>query len=1044
MRKLKKCQAGGVKSNPAFPMLNFNGPGNMYAPQQVAPPTQNAGTPATMQNQWQMGLNYGHIAGSQFAQSIAAYLRNKKIERDDVAYQQAQSNPLLQIPFTPKTTAASQFGEQLMKQGGPSPSKAAEMLRDGTANKKKLTKKQIKYFQCVKHGGCKKQEGGSIDDEIEAEIFAEEPVKMIAPEPEPEATPEPDEEFDMSEDLLAPLQDLLDEDQTNPYQDDEVRQVESSAPSDIQAFKQHIAATEGAGYFSPTSIKGKDGKPASSAYGKYQFVKDTRQKVRDLYFSDIPRQEFENLYKTSPLFQEQVMDKYSAHLLDKFKDPKTAATAFFLGEGAAHRVNDPNYNPGGGNKSVGKYLRDAKFQKGGKVENLAPVTVKGRTPIRTSNPNDPRLKKYQDSLQAYNTSLDVADKIAVGIATGYYNQNKVGPDKQHAEQWYKENKKFYRESLLTPLLTGEDPDLGGLNDIDAQGNFVNNEERQLRLTGEDRNYKKILEDQKDFIRQSIAESDDGNVHLGMAGTTVDDYENTLKQLARYDNLKVKPTQMLLNAELTPVLRYKKPVQPVTYKPLEKVKPTSTDATLQTGPRDFPVEGQTLGSPTGPYSITWPTFETEHSQQTSYFPDKKSWKAAQKMLGNPMSAEEKVGSGTALYKGAPNFQAGGYWSGVKEGFTGFYSGLKDKAVKAIKDPKKALSKLPGAIGDALIQTSPIAQVKNAYNVTSNVMGNLMNGNPYQAGQAAGQTTAQGSLDAAMYLGTAGLAKGVRAGNKILANGIDPVMDIGPKVKPKMDPIIGRWTSAEAAQMAASKTDKMLLNPRASYLFGDQRLLDMRARTTVGGAAAFDAYRRSTPELLNTYKPAKADPTGILPSNQKGGPISYNPNLAGKDKAFQKWFGANTPEGKAGIPYSDKLDYDMYSWYRNNPEQTKSAWTEGMHWPDTYKRPTHPTFSNESIYSTPENPGGTWDGETFIPNMKKGGHWIQGAINKSHKGYCTPMTKSTCTPRRKALARTFKKHHGFHQEGGTVDYMEGGSYYLSDEQIKELKKQGYELE
>lgn len=35
-----------------------------------------------------------------------------------------------------------------------------------------------------------------------------------------------------------------------------------------------------------------------------------------------------------------------------------------------------------------------------------------------------------------------------------------------------------------------------------------------------------------------------------------------------------------------------------------------------------------------------------------------------------------------------------------------------------------------------------------------------------------------------------------------------------------------------------------------------------------------------------------------------------------------------------------------------------------------------------------------------------NWIQGAVDKSHKGYCTPMTKKTCTPRRKALAQRFK--------------------------------------
>ena len=46
------------------------------------------------------------------------------------------------------------------------------------------------------------------------------------------------------------------------------------------------------------------------------------------------------------------------------------------------------------------------------------------------------------------------------------------------------------------------------------------------------------------------------------------------------------------------------------------------------------------------------------------------------------------------------------------------------------------------------------------------------------------------------------------------------------------------------------------------------------------------------------------------------------------------------------------------------------------------------------------------------FKKGGkvkdkNWIQKAVNPKHEGFCTPMTKKTCTPRRKALAKTFKK-------------------------------------
>lgn len=385
MKKLKYQQGSEVRLAPQMPF--YNGPAGIFAPQQVAAPQQ---TPTyTAQNKFQFGLNYGHIAQSQFAQGIAAWLRNKKIEKDDLAYQQAQSNPLLQIPFTPNTTQASQFGEQLLKKGGPSPAKAAEMLRDGTANKKPLTAKQKKYFQCIKHGGCKKEEGGpveqEIEDEINNEIAAEDqvakPVRVQA-----EAAPIPvveDVEVDMS-DPLEELAPLLDEDinllsSGEPSTTGAGINTEPPAPSHIESFKNKIARTEGAGYFMPTQIKNEKGLPASSAYGKYQFTEGTRQKVRDLYFKEMSRDAFEKAYKTSPLFQEQVMDKYSGYLLNKFKDPKIAAKAFFLGEGRAYA--DDSYNPGGGNKSVGKYLKDA----GIKVEGGIVEMKKGGIHIKKEN-----------------------------------------------------------------------------------------------------------------------------------------------------------------------------------------------------------------------------------------------------------------------------------------------------------------------------------------------------------------------------------------------------------------------------------------------------------------------------------------------------------------------------------------------------------------------------------------------------------------------------------------------------------------------------------
>lgn len=124
-------------------------------------------------------------------------------------------------------------------------------------------------------------------------------------------------------------------------------------------------------------------------------------------------------------------------------------------------------------------------------------------------------------------------------------------------------------------------------------------------------------------------------------------------------------------------------------------------------------------------------------------------------------------------------------------------------------------------------------------------------------------------------------------------------------------------------------------------------------------------------------------------QTGGLISYNPNLAAKDQAFQQWYSLNTPEGKHGIPFSDQLDYDYYSAFRNNDIGQSS----NAHFTDRYKRPNHPTFSDESMYSVPENPGGHWEGDKFtkqkhIPMGKSGIH-----INPKNKGKFNATKKAT---------------------------------------------------
>jgi len=62
-----------------------------------------------------------------------------------------------------------------------------------------------------------------------------------------------------------------------------------------------------------------------------------------------------------------------------------------------------------------------------------------------------------------------------------------------------------------------------------------------------------------------------------------------------------------------------------------------------------------------------------------------------------------------------------------------------------------------------------------------------------------------------------------------------------------------------------------------------------------------------------------------------------------------------------PAEEERDYDLRGFYLTHPEPMKP----GEHGKDTFKKPWHPTFSDESKYSTPENPGGKWE--------QKGNDW-----------------------------------------------------------------------
>jgi hypothetical protein len=81
---------------------------------------------------------------------------------------------------------------------------------------------------------------------------------------------------------------------------------------------------------------------------------------------------------------------------------------------------------------------------------------------------------------------------------------------------------------------------------------------------------------------------------------------------------------------------------------------------------------------------------------------------------------------------------------------------------------------------------------------------------------------------------------------------------------------------------------------------------------------------------------------------------------EETKFQEW-------KKKYAPKDSGQDYDLRGAFKEGitpDEKTK-------HFPDTYKKPNHPTFSNESKYATGEYAkyAGKWDGDKYIPSSER---------------------------------------------------------------------------
>lgn len=139
--------------------------------------------------------------------------------------------------------------------------------------------------------------------------------------------------------------------------------------------------------------------------------------------------------------------------------------------------------------------------------------------------------------------------------------------------------------------------------------------------------------------------------------------------------------------------------------------------------------------------------------------------------------------------------------------------------------------------------------------------------------------------------------------------------------------------------------------------------------------------------------------------------------------------------------------MSAYLEDNKEQAFSHINK-QHYPDTYKKPNHPTFSDESIYSTKETPGGHWghqnSKDVFYPSEWQietfGNNYILDGMKQQGDGDVIPVRMGgVMLPEVDVYPQKF-------EEGGDTNVISDlnvDSPYIkegyTDEQINDLFKQ-----
>lgn len=179
------------------------------------------------------------------------------------------------------------------------------------------------------------------------------------------------------------------------------------------------------------------------------------------------------------------------------------------------------------------------------------------------------------------------------------------------------------------------------------------------------------------------------------------------------------------------------------------------------------------------------------------------------------------------------------------------------------------------------------------------------------------------------------------------------------------------------------------------------------------------------------PTKADAVDALRlaglhgrSDVKSKVYSHYPELRKKAKdgaeiePYYDW--ARNTSANLGISFIDPT-YDYRAYYDSVTPYERALIRfapQGTHFTDIGKTPKHPTFSNESKYSNDKTPGGTWNGNVFVPNIwqfgDNGNNRRNKYMNNSGEGYFNGRVNVFPTSRKK------------HNLGGRMKYRIGGSW------------------